>query len=100
MVLRSPSSVNVGLTVRDESTDQRVAAGTVVVSAVAKGSPADIVGIKPNDIIEAIDDLDVDTGRQLFVLLGDTPPGRAARLRVRRGATRFDVRMVPQGLRR
>jgi hypothetical protein len=96
MLLQAPSNVDVGLTVRDQPAPRRGAGGTVVVSVVSKGSSADIAGMRANDVIEAIDDLNVDTARQLFVLLGDTAPGKAVTLTIRRGQSRFDVRLVPR----
>jgi S1-C subfamily serine protease len=96
MLLQAPSNVDVGLTVRDQPAARRDAGGMVVVSAVSKGSSADIAGIRANDIIEAIDELAIASAKQLFVLLGDTAPGKAVTLTVRRGQSRFDVRLVPR----
>ena len=45
------------------------------VSAVAKGSPADIAGIRPGDIIVAIDGVRLESASKTLDMIAETEPG-------------------------
>ena len=65
----------------------------VVVSAVKEGGPADQAGVKPDDIILAIDGEKVADGDELVARVADTPVGQAIKVTVDRGGEKrsFDV---------
>jgi S1-C subfamily serine protease len=63
----------------------------VLVAGVQRGSPADRAGVKPGDIILAVDGTqatDPDSMRGLIVAL---IPGRETKLRLRRGTREFEL---------
>ena len=63
----------------------------VLVAGVQRGSPADRAGVKPGDIILAVDGtqaMDPDSMRSLIVAL---IPGRETKLRLRRGTREFEL---------
>ncbi len=63
----------------------------VLVAGVQRGSPADRAGVKPGDIILAVDGTqatDPDSMRGLIVAL---VPGRETKLRLRRGTREFEL---------
>ena len=63
----------------------------VLVAGVQRGSPADRAGVKPGDIILAVDGtqaMDPDSMRGLIVAL---IPGRETKLRLRRGTREFEL---------
>ena len=45
------------------------------VEAVAKGSPADIAGLKPGDIIVAIDGVQLESASKTLDMIAETEPG-------------------------
>ena len=59
-------------------------AGTAV-AAVMADSPAATAGLKPDDIIKAVDGSDIEFPDQLIELLGDLQPGDSVTLTVLRG---------------
>jgi len=69
---------HVGLRLREQ------AGGGVLVAAVAEGSPAAIAGIKPGDLIEALDDEPLDSPATLVLMLTRLPIGSEVTLRVSR----------------
>ena len=52
----------------------------VLVTQVFEGDPADQAGIKPNDIITAVEGQEVETGRELSRIVANTPVGQKARI--------------------
>jgi serine protease DegS len=54
------------------------------VTAVAKGSPADIAGLRPGDIIIAIDGIRLESASKTLDMIAETPPGTKLQLEVSR----------------
>jgi len=52
----------------------------VLVTQVFKGDPADQAGVRQNDIIVAINDQPVATGRELSAIIANTPVGRKTKI--------------------
>ncbi len=63
----------------------------VVVSTVQPGGPSDKAGVKPDDIILAIDGEPVTDGDDLVAKVADTPVGEVLTLTVDRGGERLDL---------
>jgi S1-C subfamily serine protease len=98
LLLRAPANAGLGLAVRDRAIDPRAEVGAVVVTAVVEGSRADLAGIQPRDVIEAVDETEVQSRKQLLAILANTPSGGAVKLKIRRGRVRLDIGVVPQPL--
>lgn len=62
--------------------------------AVAKGSPADAGGLRPNDVITAVNGEEVTSNRALSDLLAEYEPGSAVSFRVQRRETVRTVNVV------
>jgi len=69
---------HVGLRLREQ------AGGGVLVAAVAEGSPAARAGIKPGDVIEALDGEPLDSPATLVLMLTRLPIGSEVTLQIRR----------------
>ena len=54
------------------------------VSAVAKGSPADIAGIRPGDIIVAIDGVRLESASKTLDMIAETEPGTELEIEISR----------------
>jgi len=67
------------------------AGGGVLVGDVRPGSPADAAGLRPGDVVEAIDGAPVTSTMALERILGATPAERSVALRVRRGDRRLTL---------
>jgi S1-C subfamily serine protease len=65
-------------------------AGAVVL-AVQQGSPADVAGVRPGDVIVGLADRDVDTVEDLLGALRATEPGQQTPLAVIRGGERREL---------
>ncbi len=63
----------------------------VMVTQVFKGDPADKAGIKPKDIIIAVDGHPVSTGRELSSIIANTPVGSKTRITLLRNGKRKTV---------
>ncbi|WP_342766628.1 S1C family serine protease [Xylanimonas oleitrophica] len=63
-------------------------------AAVTPGGPADAAGIRPGDVILAIDGRPVSRSDELIVAIRAKAPGDAVTLRVRTGDTERDLRVV------
>ncbi len=63
-------------------------------AAVTPGGPADEAGIRPGDVILAIDGRPVSMSDELIVAIRARQPGDAVTLRVRSGEAERDVRVV------
>ncbi len=68
------------------------AADGVTVRQVVSGSPADKAGLRPGDVIEAVDGTAIETAKQLVEVIGDHAPGDEIVLTV---SWRGDSREVP-----
>jgi S1-C subfamily serine protease len=65
----------------------------VLIAGVQRGSPADRAGIKPGDIVVAVDGkpaLDPESMRNLIVAL---KPGKQTTLRLKRGDQKLDLQV-------
>jgi S1-C subfamily serine protease len=69
-------------------------ASGVGVTQVSSGSPADLAGIKPGDVIIALDDAPVSTVDDIHRYLSRAPLGASARVGVLRRADRLDLTAV------
>lgn len=78
---------HVGLRLREQ------AGGGVLVAAVAEGSPAAVAGIKPGDIIEALDGEPLDSPATLVLMLTRLPIGNEVTVRLRRQNESLNVRV-------
>ncbi len=63
----------------------------VLVTQVFEGDPADKAGIKPNDIIIAVDGHPVSTGRELSSIIANTPVGSKTRITLMRNGKQKTV---------
>ncbi len=78
-----------GVEVQDNSADIKRAIGIgsatgALISDVLSGSPAASVGIKPGDVIVAVNDASIDNAAQLHRKVASLPPGTSVRLSVAR----------------
>jgi serine protease Do len=67
-----------------------------LVADVLSGDPADLSGIKPNDIIIRIDDKSVESSRDLTQIVADIPVGSKVKITVLRDGSpkNFDVKIA------
>jgi serine protease Do len=65
-----------------------------LVTEVHPGSPANRVGIKVGDVIEQIDGQNVRDGNHLIEIIKAKKIGASAKLKVRRGQSRFDLEVI------
>jgi S1-C subfamily serine protease len=70
------------------------AAAGIAVVQVSAGSPADLAGIRPGDVIISLDDSPVKTIDDVHRYLSRAPIGATARLGVLRGGDRLDLTAV------
>ncbi len=63
----------------------------VMVTQVFEGDPADKAGIKPKDIIVAVDGHPVSTGRELSSIIANTPVGKKTKITLLRNGKRKTV---------
>ena len=63
----------------------------VVVNSVLEDGPADQAGVKPDDIILAIDGRKVADGDELVARVADTPVGETIKVTVDRGGKKLDL---------
>jgi S1-C subfamily serine protease len=92
-VLRG-DDVEIGVSVRDVSADEKAMTGAVVES-VRDESPAARAGIKAGDVFVELDGERVRSARQLARLVDETPPNRTVKAAVMRDGTRVDVQLTP-----
>lgn len=64
--------------------------GTLI-NGVLRGSPADRAGIRPGDVLLAINDAAVTGPRSMLDLVAALPPGHSAAFRVRRGEQELEM---------
>ena len=80
-------------------------ASGALIAGVLRGSPADRAGVRPGDVLVALDGETVRDPRAMLDMVAALPPGKRAVFRVRRGAEELDLdvavgrRPVPQGVR-
>ena len=63
----------------------------VLIANVDRTGPASRAGVRPGDVVTAINGEGVDTTRSLLRAVAATPPGQALRLTVRRGTQSLEV---------
>jgi len=85
------SYVGVEVTELPPPTDEGSQPGGLYVSAVDAGGPAAMAGLKPGDVITAIDGLPVDDADQLAVVTLARKPGEVVTLTYRRAGTSADA---------
>ena len=68
----------------------------VIVETITPGGPADKAGVKPEDIILAIDGKDIKNGDELVSRIADTPVGGKVSISLDRGGKHMDVAAVVQ----
>lgn len=61
------------------------------IGGVYEGTPAERAGLRPGDVVEALDGKDVASFEDLRARVGDKRPGDVVKLRVRRGESTLDV---------
>lgn len=76
-----------------ESFKLRQVGGTLI-SEVLRGSPADKAGIKPGDILVAINGKPVNDSASMLALIASLPPGQQAALNVVRGQTETEIKIT------
>ena len=73
-----------------ESFGYRDAVGALI-AGVLRGSPADRGGVRPGDVLIALDGQSVRDPRAMLDMVAALPPGKSAVFRVRRGAEELDL---------
>ncbi len=68
----------------------------VIVETVKPGGPADKAGLKPEDIVMAINGKDIKNGDELVARIADTPIGEKVNITVDRNGKRMDLAAVVQ----
>ena len=86
-----------GVSVQDVQAGPRGPAG-VGIAAVDKAGPANKAGLRPGDIVTAINGQPVDSARALIKGVAMTPPGNIVRLTFRRQGKELDM-SIPSGRR-
>ncbi len=86
-----------GVSVQDVQAGPRGPAG-VGIAAVDKAGPANKAGLRPGDIVTAINGQPVDSARALIKGVAMTPPGNIVRLTFRRQGKELDM-SIPAGRR-
>jgi serine protease Do len=68
--------------------------GGVVVNEVQPGGPADKAGLKPEDIIVAIDSKQIKNGEELVAIVASSPVGQKLNLKVLRNGRSTEIAVV------
>lgn len=78
---------------------QRSSAGGAQVVAVSPGGPAEVAGIKDDDVITAIGGVDLagaDPSRALVERMRELPPGQKVKVSALRGGKKMDFEVTPR----
>ena len=75
-----------------ESFGYRDAVGALI-AGVLRGSPADRGGVRPGDVLIALDGQSVRDPRAMLDMVAALPPGKSAVFRVRRGTEELDLKV-------
>ncbi|MBV8526725.1 MAG: PDZ domain-containing protein [Candidatus Dormibacteraeota bacterium] len=78
----------------DAGVDDDGEGGGVEVGDVGAGGPLAAAGVRPGDVIVAVDGSPVDDEEDLFEALGSIMPGRSAVLEIVRGDTRLTAAVI------
>ena len=86
----------VGVEIRELVRDLDAPAGGQITSGamiagVLRGSPAELAGLRPGDILVAMDDQDVRGAREMLEMVAARTPGDTSRFRVRRNASELEL---------
>lgn len=86
----------VGVEIRELVRDLDAPAGGQITSGamiagVLRGSPAERAGLRPGDILVAMDDQDVRGAREMLEMVAARTPGDTSRFRVRRNASELEL---------
>jgi Do/DeqQ family serine protease len=76
-----------------ESFDLPAAQGTLI-AGVVRGSPADRAGVKPGDVLAAIEGRPVQDPQAMLEAVASLPPGKSAKFRLRRDQGDVEVDIV------
>ncbi|GAA5494062.1 putative serine protease HhoA [Rubritalea halochordaticola] len=73
--------------------------GGIMAEAILPDGPADLAGMKPNDVIRAINGQRVKSGKALLIELNRYRPGQTIKVRVKRGneSRDLDLKLVKRG---
>ena len=66
----------------------------VLIRGVMPGEPADMGGLKPDDVLVAVDGTPLDTPRDLQRVVSSTPVGKRVRVRLLRGGRETEVEVT------
>jgi serine protease Do len=81
-----------GVSVQELSSgEERKGTAGVLIAAVERNSPAIRAGLRPGDLVTAVNGQPVDTARGLIRQIAQAPPGSHVRLTVRRQGRELDV---------
>lgn len=86
----------VGVEIRELVRDLDAPAGGqmtsgAMIAGVLRGSPAERAGLRPGDILIAMDDQDVRGAREMLEMVAARTPGDTSRFRVRRNASELEL---------
>jgi S1-C subfamily serine protease len=73
---------------------QRSAAAGAVIDGIVAGGPADQGGLRPDDVIVAIDNRSVGSPEEVINRVDDLNAGQTVNVRVRRGSTTFTTQVT------
>ncbi len=80
-----------GVSLQDVPGQNMPGAGSVVIAGLDRTGPAARSGLRPGDIVTAVNGETVDSARGLIRVVAATPPGNAVRLRLRRQQQSLDI---------
>jgi serine protease DegS/serine protease DegQ len=86
----------VGVEIREVVRDLDAPAGSdpvsgAMISGVLRGSPAERAGLRPGDILVAMDDQDVGGAREMLEMVAARTPGDTSRFRIQRNASELEL---------
>lgn len=64
-----------------------------LISGVLRGSPAERAGIRPGDVLTAVDGRRVGGSKEMLAMVAALPPGRESVFRIRRATREFDLKV-------
>jgi serine protease Do len=80
-----------GVSIEDRPGHGENGGGGVAIAGVERNGPAARAGMRPGDVVTAVNGEHVDTAHNLIKAVAATPPGNNVRLTVRRGGRDMDV---------
>jgi serine protease DegS/serine protease DegQ len=64
-----------------------------LIAGVLRGSPAERAGIKPGDVLTAVDGRRVGGSKEMLAMVAELPPGGESVFRIRRATREFDLKV-------